>query len=83
MPPVDAIQIEEPVYVRFFTPGGRGGYGFRSSRWHRLTARGPQADYTACGEGCAPSWHTVVKDRLTPRTQGDFALCPKCWPEQA
>jgi hypothetical protein len=77
----DIIPIEEPVFIRFYTPGGRGGYGFQSTRWHRLTGRGPIKDYTACGDSASPEWRTSIKESLTPRTQGNFALCPKCWPE--
>lgn len=76
---MDEIQITEPVAIRFYAPGGRGGYGFRSTRWHRLVARSATVDRTSCGEQ-APGWRTSVKEMpLSPRQQGDFALCPKCW----
>jgi hypothetical protein len=75
----DSIKITEPVSIRQYVSGGKGGYGYSSSPWHRLVERGLRDDVTACGVALRgkTAIHTggpTAKDLTT------HGICRKCWP---
>lgn len=82
----DGIEITEPVQIRWYTPGGKGGYGYSTTPIHRLVLRTAKADHAACGATRGSHSKDVVKNG-NPYTAGRRGLplaaeiCQKCWPQ--
>lgn len=75
-----SIFMTEPVSIRGYTSGGRGGYGYSSSPWHRLHERAVRGDLTACGVLFRDSKTVVKNGAPKPSAVEKYGQCAKCWP---
>jgi hypothetical protein len=73
------IDITEPVGIRGYFPGGRGGYGYSSTPVHRLVKRTSRDDVAACGTRFTNQSIVVTNGVPTARQAAKHGLCPKCW----
>ena len=73
-------EVTEPVTIRGYTPGGKGGWGHSSTPIHRLALRLAGYDQSACGEHFRG--RISVKDgRPKPKDVEKYGVCKKCWPD--
>jgi hypothetical protein len=74
------IVITEPVVIRQYTIGGKGGTAASSTPLHRLTERRRDADYALCGMRLTGKI-AVLAGPPKPKDSEKYGVCQRCWPE--
>jgi len=77
---MDPIVITEPVSIRSYVSGGKGGFGYSSSQWHRLVERRVDGDRTACGFLIRSQQIAIRSGSPTQKMLEQHGKCARCWP---